>query len=90
MKEDYTATSKSKDKQEAAGIEARLHKQEERADSKHEWISDPRETCGDYFDAFCSSFDPTKPLALMTGDFATMTQVKKEYRRTIQDFVAPT
>jgi hypothetical protein len=92
MKKDCTATSKVKEEQEGTEREAILQEQEreERAGSKHTWISNPHETYGDYYDAFCSSFDPTKPLVLMTGDFMATTQVKEQYQRMIQDFVAPT
>jgi hypothetical protein len=48
MEEDYTATSKVKEEREAAEMEATLQEREARADSKHDWISDPLETYGDY------------------------------------------
>jgi hypothetical protein len=86
----FGPTSKVKEEQKAAEREAMLQEREARAESKHEWISDPLETYGDYFYVFCSSFDLTKPLALMKGDFVATTQLKEQYQRTIKDFVAPT
>lgn len=48
MKEDYTSTSKVKEEQEAAKREAALQEREARADSKHQWISEPLETYCDH------------------------------------------
>lgn len=84
----FRPISKVKEEREAAEREAMLQEREARAESKHEWISDPLETYGDYFYAFCSSFDLTKPLMLMKGDFVATTQIKEQYRRMIQDEVA--
>jgi hypothetical protein len=63
---------------------------EQRADSKHQWISTPLESYGTNYARFCDSFDPTAPLRLLMGDFASTTKVKEKFRMTMRDFAAAT
>jgi hypothetical protein len=82
--DDLTSGVKEEDAEKAA--QAR----EERASTKHVWLSLPCETYGTYFHKFCKSFNPTHLLVLLKGDFAATTRVNEKYRTTIRDFVAPT